>query len=69
MVSPLTSIAAITPFEKSIRRSDPFLFKSKFGLGAEIGISTTKIHAYGPMGAKEMTTSRYIVTGNGHIRE
>ena len=39
------------------------------GLGAELGISTSKIHAYGPMGAAEMTTSRFLVIGDGHIRE
>lgn len=39
------------------------------GLGAEIGISTSKIHAYGPMGLKEMTTCRFIVLGRGHLRE
>lgn len=41
---------------------------SQLGLGAELGISTTKIHAYGPMGAQEMTTSRFVVLGDGHIR-
>ena len=41
----------------------------ELGLGAELGISTSKIHAYGPMGAAEMTTSRFLVIGNGHIRE
>lgn len=40
-----------------------------FGLGAEIGISTQKLHARGPMGLKEMTTSKYIISGNGQIRE
>lgn len=40
-----------------------------FGLGAEIGISTQKLHARGPMGLKEMTTTKYLVTGNGQIRE
>lgn len=41
---------------------------SELGLGAELGISTTKIHAYGPMGAAQMTTSRYVISGDGHIR-
>ena len=41
----------------------------ELGLGAELGISTSKLHAYGPMGAQEMTTQRFIVTGNGHIRK
>jgi len=38
------------------------------GLGAEIGISTTRLHAYGPMGLRELTTTRFIVTGEGHVR-
>ncbi len=38
-------------------------------LGAELGISTTKLHAYGPMGAKEMTITRHLVIGNGHYRK
>jgi glutamate-5-semialdehyde dehydrogenase len=40
-----------------------------FGLGAELGISTQKLHARGPMGLREMTTTKYIVTGNGQIRK
>lgn len=40
-----------------------------FGLGAEIGISTSKLHARGTMGAKELTTTKYIVFGNGEIRQ
>jgi glutamate-5-semialdehyde dehydrogenase len=39
-----------------------------FGLGAEIGISTTKLHAYGPMGLKELTTQKFIVYGAGETR-
>jgi glutamate-5-semialdehyde dehydrogenase len=40
----------------------------EFGMGAEIGISTDKLHARGPMGLRELTTYKYIVTGNGQIR-
>ncbi len=40
----------------------------QLGLGAEIGISTSKIHAYGPMGLEELTTSRYVVHGDGQVR-
>ena len=41
---------------------------SEYGLGAEIGISTDKLHARGPMGAGDLTTYKWVVTGNGHIR-
>lgn len=41
----------------------------ELGLGAEIGISTTKLHAYGPMGLKELTTRKFVVFGEGQIRE
>ncbi|MCM8819570.1 MAG: gamma-glutamyl-phosphate reductase, partial [Candidatus Omnitrophica bacterium] len=41
----------------------------QFGLGAEIGISTDKLHARGPMGLEELTTYKWIVQGDGQIRQ
>ncbi len=41
----------------------------ELGLGAEIGISTSKLHAYGPMGVKELTSSKYVVLGRGQVRQ
>ena len=48
--------------------STRFTDGGEFGLGCEMGISTQKLHARGPMGLKELTTYKYIVTGNGNIR-
>lgn len=51
-----------------INASTRFTDGGEFGFGAEIGISTQKLHARGPMGLTEMTTTTYVVTGDGHIR-
>ncbi|MBU0729967.1 MAG: glutamate-5-semialdehyde dehydrogenase [Proteobacteria bacterium] len=51
-----------------VNASTRFSDGGQFGLGAEIGISTTKLHAYGPMGLKELTTRKFIVYGDGQIR-
>jgi glutamate-5-semialdehyde dehydrogenase len=51
-----------------INASTRFTDGGEFGFGAEIGISTQKLHARGPMGLPELTSTTYVVTGDGHIR-
>jgi len=57
--------AAAVYVNASTRFTDGF----EFGYGAEIGISTQKLHARGPMGLKELTTNKYVIYGSGQIRE
>lgn len=57
--------ASLVLVNASLRFNDGF----QLGLGAEIGISTSKLHAYGPMGVKELTTTKFVALGNGQVRE
>jgi len=52
-----------------VNASTRFTDGGEFGMGAEIGISTDKIHARGPMGLEELTTYKYVISGKGQIRE
>ena len=52
----------------TVNASTRFTDGEEFGFGAEIGISTQKLHARGPMGLRELTTLKYVITGEGQVR-
>ncbi|HEX9291775.1 MAG TPA: glutamate-5-semialdehyde dehydrogenase [Anaeromyxobacteraceae bacterium] len=58
----------VTASAVMVNASTRFNDGGELGLGAEIGISTTKLHAFGPMGLAELTTQKYVVEGEGHVR-
>ncbi|MEO5653113.1 MAG: glutamate-5-semialdehyde dehydrogenase [Marmoricola sp.] len=61
-------VAAVDSAAVLVNASTRFTDGSEFGFGAEIGISTQKLHARGPMGLPEMTSTKYVITGDGHVR-
>jgi glutamate-5-semialdehyde dehydrogenase len=61
-------VAAVDAAVVLVNASTRFTDGGEFGFGAEIGISTQKLHARGPMGLPELTSTTYVVTGDGHIR-
>ena len=63
-----TFVAAVQSSTVMVNASTRFADGGQLGLGAEIGISTSKLHAYGPMGANELTTRKFVVIGEGQIR-
>jgi glutamate-5-semialdehyde dehydrogenase len=60
--------AAVDAAAVLVNASTRFTDGGEFGFGAEIGISTQKLHARGPMGLPEMTSTKYVVVGDGHVR-
>jgi glutamate-5-semialdehyde dehydrogenase len=61
-------VAAVDSAAVLVNASTRFTDGGEFGFGAEIGISTQKLHARGPMGLPEMTSTKYVITGEGHVR-
>jgi glutamate-5-semialdehyde dehydrogenase len=61
-------VAEIDAAAVMVNASTRFTDGGQLGLGAEIGISTQKMHARGPMGLEELTTTKWIVQGDGHVR-
>jgi glutamate-5-semialdehyde dehydrogenase len=62
-------LAAVDSAAVYVNASTRFTDGYEFGFGAEVGISTNRLHARGPMGLRELTTYKYVVQGNGQIRE
>jgi glutamate-5-semialdehyde dehydrogenase len=67
-VSARRFVAEVDAAAVLVNASTRFTDGGEFGFGAEIGISTQKLHARGPMGLPEMTSTKYVVTGDGHVR-
>jgi glutamate-5-semialdehyde dehydrogenase len=63
-----TFVAGVDAAAVMVNASTRFTDGGEFGFGAEIGISTQKLHARGPMGLTELTTTTYVVVGDGHVR-
>jgi len=61
-------VAEVDAAAVMVNASTRFTDGGELGLGAEIGISTQKLHARGPMGLAELTTTTWVVTGDGHVR-
>jgi glutamate-5-semialdehyde dehydrogenase len=62
-------VSAVQSSTVLVNASTRFADGGELGLGAEIGISTSKLHAFGPMGARELTTRKFVVYGDGQVRD